>query len=256
MNSEAGVMRVGRRSNSSIGRFVRLLLRNAAGIRTPPASTDKATFGVSFNVAMAENATVTAAIGWVPFQVEQGFKVTDSVVAVQSVVAISPPIYTAGDRAHEHLSTLAELVASTMGGWSVFGLIYRRWTPMVAVSPSIARVLAADGVSKSDLRQYLQQHCLISAGRMERTAWEVGITSRDFALRELVTHGTIPAIYGVSDDPDRLVPMCPNAEDIAVVVAGDPGRNQSRAYVNNHQQGPRLVRQVPMPLQKSTTVFS
>jgi hypothetical protein len=244
MNSEAGAMRIGRRSNSSIGRFVRLLLRNVAGLRTPPGDTDKGSFGYSVNVALAEHPRLTRELGWVPFQVEHGFAESDTVVAVQSVVAISPPIYTAGSEARDHLRTLAEMFASTMGGWSVLGLIFGRWTPLLALSASVASVLARNGVSKDDLRRYLYDNCLISAGAMERTAWEVGVTSRDLTLSNLAADGRIPASYALSNDPERLVRMCPVVEDIGIVVAGDPGRNQSRAYINNHQQGPRLVRRV------------
>ena len=40
-NSGSGVMRVGRQANTSIGRFLRLYMRNVAGSRIPPEATDK-----------------------------------------------------------------------------------------------------------------------------------------------------------------------------------------------------------------------
>jgi hypothetical protein len=36
-NTGTGAMRVGRQANTSIGRFLRLLLRNVGGLRIPPA---------------------------------------------------------------------------------------------------------------------------------------------------------------------------------------------------------------------------
>jgi hypothetical protein len=39
-----------------------------------------------------------------------------------------------------------------------------------------------------------------------------------------------------------------------ILVAGDPGRNQSRAYMNNHMQGPPTSRRVELP-KKWTELF-
>jgi len=33
-------------------------------------------------------------------------------------------------------------------------------------------------------------------------------------------------------------------EKIGILIAGDPGRNQSKGYVNNHIQGGRVSKQV------------
>jgi hypothetical protein len=45
LNFDAGVMRIGRRANSSIGRFTRLWVRNIAGLVIPPGHTDQAGIG-------------------------------------------------------------------------------------------------------------------------------------------------------------------------------------------------------------------
>jgi hypothetical protein len=34
---------------------------------------------------------------------------------------------------------------------------------------------------------------------------------------------------------------------IGILIAGDPGRNQSRAYMSNHVQGPPTSRRVELP---------
>ena len=52
-NTEVGNMRIGRRANAAIGRFVRLYMRNVAGFRQ--GSTDKGSIGFTFNVALAED---------------------------------------------------------------------------------------------------------------------------------------------------------------------------------------------------------
>ena len=45
-------------------------------------------------------------------------------------------------------------------------------------------------------------------------------------------------------DPDRMVPVMRSPDELTIVVAGDQGRNQSRFYVNNHEQGPPISRRV------------
>ena len=54
-NCGQGMMRFGRQANSSIGRFVRMYLRNVCGFRIPPGAGDKGSIGQSFFVAMAED---------------------------------------------------------------------------------------------------------------------------------------------------------------------------------------------------------
>lgn len=49
--------------------------------------------------------------------------------------------------------------------------------------------------------------------------------------------GSAPPRWAQSDDPHRRVPVLLRSEWTNIVVAGDPGRNQSRFYVNNHEQG-------------------
>ena len=57
-------MRVGRQANSSIGRFLRMYLRNICGYRIAPGDGDKASIGYTFNVAMAEDEAWAHDIGW------------------------------------------------------------------------------------------------------------------------------------------------------------------------------------------------
>src|SRR2546426_5834723 len=106
---------VGRQANSSLGRFLRLYLRNVAGLRIPPGAGDKGSIAGSFNVALAEDEDAAAALGWSTFGVDQGFTRADSVVTVQSVVSVSAPIYSAGTRALDHVRILAEVFGGACG---------------------------------------------------------------------------------------------------------------------------------------------
>src|SRR5205085_419968 len=83
--------------STSAGRFVRLYMRNLAGLR--PGSGDKATIGLGPNVALLESERDVEELGWPAYRVDRGFAPDDDVVTVQSVVAIGGPAYSAGDHA-------------------------------------------------------------------------------------------------------------------------------------------------------------
>jgi hypothetical protein len=68
-----------------------------------------------------------------------------------------------------------------------------------------------------------------------------------FNLRDLVNEGRLPAEYAESDDPERMVRVIMSPESLGIVVTGNPGRNQSRAYIGNHVQGPPISRAVQLP---------
>ncbi len=63
-NSGAGAMREGAHANTSVGRWLRLYLRNVFGFTTD--EHDKATFGNSARVVLAEDMDCLTEIGWPP----------------------------------------------------------------------------------------------------------------------------------------------------------------------------------------------
>jgi hypothetical protein len=244
-NSGATVMRIGRRANSSVGRFLRLILRNMAGFRFAPHAGDKGSIAQNFFVALAENEDACADLGWPPYSVDRGFKAGENVVTVQSVVSVSPPVYTGSDDPLEHARIFVEVITGSCGYWSPVGMTYSRYDPLVVMSPSVAQVFASHGWSKDRIRQHLYDNCWIAADDAERYAYYIGLTG--FKIRDHVAKGLLPAEYAASDDPKRRVRMFPKPEMIGIVIAGDPGRNQSKVYASNHTQGPPTSRAIVLP---------
>jgi hypothetical protein len=244
-NSGASVMRLGRRANGTVGRFLRLLLRNLAGFRFAPGAGDKGSIGQNFFVALAENETACAEIGWAPYSTDRGFDAGENVVTVQSVVSVSPPIYTGSDDPIVHARVLAEVIGQSCGYWSPVAMAYAKNNPLIVMGPSIAKVFADHGWSKDRIREYLYDNVWITAEDAERWAYYVGLTG--FSLKDQVAKGLLPAEYCASDDPRRRIRVFLDPGSIGIVVAGDPGRNQSKCYCSNHTQGPPVSRRIQLP---------
>jgi hypothetical protein len=243
-NSGQGMMRVGRQANTSIGRFVRLYLRNICGFRIPPGAGDKGSIGQSFLVAMAEDEESAREIGWPSYGEDRGFKPGENVVTVRSVVAITSPIYSASDRAVEHVRQWADLIGGSFTYWAHTGFKTGLWSPLIVAGPSIAKVVAGEW-SKDQVRKYLYENIKVTAERA--THYARMTTTPTFNFEGLVKDGILPPEYAASTDPQRLVNVIIKPEMVEILVAGDPGRNQSRAYMSNHLQGPPTSRRVALP---------
>ena len=244
-NSAAGALRVGNRANTSVGRFLRLYMRNVAGLRPQPDETDKGAISYTFNVALAENESAVKEIGWQPYRVDRGFAEAESVVTVRSVVTISAPIYTAGEHPVDHLETIARLMADAIGPWCYHDYIYEQQHPMLVLGPGIAAAIAAGGMDKDDVRQYLYDNVLIDGAWVAKYA--PGVSGKAFDWADLAARGKAPAEYATAATDGRKVRgfLHPGWTDI--VVAGNPGRNQSRGYIGNHGQGIPVSRAVSLP---------
>ncbi len=243
-NFGQGMMRFGRKSNTSIGRFVRMYLRNICGYRIPPGAGDKGSIGQSFLVAMAEDEDSAREFGWPTYAQDRGFDASENIVTVHSVVSISSPIYSAGDRAIDHVQQWADLVGSSFTYWAHTGFKTGMWNPLIVSSPSVAKVIANEW-TKDQVRQYLYDHIKVSAQKI--THYAKMTSTPTFSLKNLVDGGILPEEYHLSDDPERLLNVIIHPSMVEIIVAGDPGRNQSRAYMGNHIQGPPTSRKINLP---------
>lgn len=245
-NYTQGVMRDGFRPNTSVGRFWRLYLRNVAGFLLH--KTDKATYGNTWRVAIAENDDAVHAIGWKPLSLDQGFADGDSTVTIARYTGGGMASSMSGSQPERLLDYLADgLVKNTF--WQIMfsvGTGYGKLRPLALITPIIAETIAAAGWSKEDVKRYLYEKCRIPAWEFERLlrdwtgkpVWDLVDESRK---------GRIPAdVYAVSEDPNRLVPIVWAPEHFMIVVTGDPGRTSGYMFGQNGQLGFPVTKKIDL----------
>ena len=115
-NYTQGALRDGFLPNTSVGRFWRLYLRNVAGFL--PHQTDKATFGNTWRVVLAENEDVLRNIGWEPNSVEMEFKAGDNTVTIARYTGGGSLSSVSGSTPEEMLPYLADSV-QRFNNWQV-----------------------------------------------------------------------------------------------------------------------------------------
>ncbi|MBI4330222.1 MAG: hypothetical protein HY673_02940, partial [Chloroflexi bacterium] len=150
-NYEQGALRVGFQANTSIGRFWRLYLRNVAGFL--PHKSDKATFGGTWRVVLAENEDAVARIGWEPMSVDQGFKAGDNVITVTSCPSTDSVASVGDSEATDPLGRARDILdrlAARLVDLNVYTAGNRR--PQILISPCIAEVIAKGGFSKQGMK--------------------------------------------------------------------------------------------------------
>ena len=243
-NHTQGVMRDGFQPNTSVGRFWRLYLRNVAGFL--PHKTDKATFGNTWRVAIAENEAALRAIGWPPNSVDMGFQAGDNTVTIARYTGGGMVSSMAGSTPEELLPYLADgLVRHTF--WQItftVGLGYGKLRPLAMITPIIAETIARAGWSKQDVKQFLFEHARVPAWQFERLL-------RDWThkpiwnLTEEAERGNIPkALFAASDDPERMVPIVWSPDHFMLLVTGDPLRTSGYAFGHNGQLGFPVAKKV------------
>ena len=245
-NYAQGVLRDGFQPNTSVGRFWRLYLRNVAGFL--PNQTDKATFGNTWRVVLAENEAVLARIGWEPTSVDMGFRAGDNTVTIARYTGGGSLSSVTGSTPEQMLPYVADSV-QRFNNWQItFTTSHGNGTlrPLVVITPIIAETLAKAGWSKADVKRYLFDH-------VRRPAWEFERQLRDWNIRGVwdlrgdAMAGRIPKVFHESDDPDRLVPIVWKSEDYMIAVSGDPLRNNAYVFAQNGFLGYPVGKQIRLP---------
>ena len=207
VNADTGVFGHGYRSNATIGRALRLVMRNIGG--AIPGVTDKSTLGHpgKYTMCIAENE---ARSPWEPLHVERGYPAETSAVTVVGVTGfhqISDMTVTSG---RDVLDTIcSSLVSPGNMGHYVIG---RQTHMLLVIGPEHAQEMAEDGFGKEDVKAYVMENARISVGELRgRGYW----SSR-----------TWPAWVNEHDD-GYMVPPVSSTQNMLIVVAGGDGRHSA-----------------------------
>jgi len=211
MNMKMGALGQGNRANATIGRAVRLAVRNIGGAR--PGGTERSTMGnpMKFTMCFAEWEERS---DWTPMHVERGFDVNDSVVTVLCMTS-GPSLMV-----DQTSRTAAQLAGSL--GQCLEALHHPRahnaGDALIVVAPEHVDTLARDGYDKQKIRERIQE---VTATPMHKLAMD--------------------EVSGVGIDPDklaampkeareRLVPKFASTDNIHIAVAGGDAGKFSAAY--------------------------
>lgn len=241
-NAGPGAQREGRHANTSVGRWLRLYLRNVCGFTAD--EHDKATFGNPARPVLAEDhaylRSIANTVSWPSIAEQLGFGWSDDVVSMarmNSGVLIGSVF---GATPDEIIPYLANGLAR-VSAWDlthIHGLGTDQYQPLLVLSPLLARTFANAGWGLAEVQAALFEQARISASSFEHFIGDwTNLTAGRKKLTDLVAEGTLPAVFAESDNPERLVPIVTRPERLLVAVAGDPNRANAYAYSNDGPHG-------------------
>jgi hypothetical protein len=198
----------GFRANATIGRALRLTMRNIGGAK--PGGEEKSTHGWpgKATFCFAENDERSP---WQPLRVEMGYPKEASIVKVTAMRGLYPICEGTQTTGTGTLETIAASMRAM--GSPIYNQGARNEVPVVVViGPEHAAEIAGDGYSKADVKGYLFEHARLSI--------------RELAGRMYA--GTDPWPDWIDpNDPATLVPMVANPDGFIIVVAGGDGRHSA-----------------------------
>ena len=200
MNSGDNLFGPGWRANATIGRAVRLIMRNTIG--TLPGELDRSSLGHpgKYTYCIAENEAESP---WPPLHADRGFKREQNTVTVMAALGV-----------HQYSNGLS----NTPEGVLTTACAQMRISAGTARQPCYAMVFAGEhmaiikkaGWTRDDVKQYVCENTKISVAELKR------INLRDGAI--------------TAEDEKTMAPLLHGPADLLVVMAGGRAGVQS-AYI-------------------------
>jgi hypothetical protein len=229
---QSGPQLISRGTNPAIGRAISLIIRNIAGYR--PGTSYMGTFGYPLALAFAEHKESP----WPPFYVEQGFKQHESTVTVgvTNNWGASPSPYATAEKsgAQVALELLCREVTkkTRLFNFPAIGPEAEKIMVTILLSPPVAKSLAEEGYSKTDVKRYVYEHATM---RLEDYDWILKYTAtmRTNAKKRAEIGVLPPAFAGAPDDRVRVLST---PDLLHIIVCGDPNRNRVMVMEGGHTQ--------------------
>ena len=211
MNMGLGSLGQGNRANLTIGRALRLVVRNVGGAK--PGKTERSTLGNPMKLTMCF-AEWEERNPWLPLHVERGFSKDESVVTVFTMSSGPTLIIDQDSRSASQLAgTLGQGLQAVLSPKA-----YGATDCLLVVVPEHVDTLMRDNYSKADLRRRIQE-----------------VSSRP--LRDLVADarsgtGIKSEVAAQMDEAtlNKLVSKFKSDDDIHIVVAGSEAGKFSGAF--------------------------
>jgi hypothetical protein len=204
----SGCMGPGFAANARIGRAVRLILLNVGGAR--PGTLDMATFGSPAKWSFCftdQEVTPPNAPAWPTYGEEiSGSKDATVICAIGGEGPLN-----VNDHYSHTASGLLKMVAHTLATVGSNHAHNPRSTPMVVLGQEHAAVIAGEGFSRDDAREFIARNARIPLGRWSPESREGRFRNR------------YPKLYKHADDWDEVQVVAP--EDLVLAVAGGPGKH-------------------------------
>ena len=211
MNMGIGALGQGNRANSTIGRAVRLVVRNVGG--AIPGGTERSTFGnpMKFTMCFAEWEERS---NWDPLHVERGFRQQDSVVTVFTMC--SGPVLTIDESSltgDPLAGTIAQCVQTVLAP-KAYGVT----DCLLVVSPEHVDTFSRDDYQKTDIRNRIQSI--------------TQKTYREMIVDDISGMGLKPEIAAQMDEAalNKTVKKFNSDSDIHIVVAGSEAGKFSACF--------------------------
>lgn len=211
MNMKLGALGQGSRANATIGRALRLTVRNVGGAK--PGGTERSTMGnpAKFTMCFAEWEERNP---WTPLHVERGFAPDDSVVTLFCMTSGPTLMVDQDSRSAGQLAGSFGLCLES----AFHPKAHYATEVLVVVCPEHVDTLVADGYDKAAIRQRIQ----------EVTQRPI----RDLAANDQSGVGfKADRVAAMSeDDLNKSIPKFRRDEDIHITVAGSEAGKFSAAF--------------------------